>query len=84
MKEMGKISTAWKSGNTNVKVGDGESPENVVERLVPAIKNVCKKYEQFLVVCHSHAIKSFLSFVSGIGLQNIHSLPQKNCGINIH
>ena len=81
--EMKNISGQWKAGNTDVQVGQGESPENVVARFLPAAKVVCKKYSSFLLVSHSHAIKSFLSHVGDLGLSNLHSLPQKNGAVNV-
>ena len=78
--EMKNISPR-KVGNTDVKL-DRES-ENVVARFLPAAKVVCKKYSSFLLVSHSHAIKSFLSHVGDLGLSNLHSLPQKNGAVNV-
>ena len=67
--------------STDVQVGNGESPENVIARFLPAAK-LCQKYSSFLCE-HSHAIKSFSSHVGDLGLSNLHTLPQKNGAINV-
>eukprot|EP00944_MAST-04C_sp_MAST-4C-sp1_P001556 g1556.t1 len=83
LREMKNISDQWKAGSTDVQVGNGESPENVIARFLPAAKSVCQKYSSFLLVSHSHAIKSFLSHVGDLGLSNLHTLPQKNGAVNV-
>ena len=83
LREMKNISGQWKAGSTDVQVGNGESPENVIARFLPAAKSVCQKYSSFLLVSHSHAIKSFLSHVGDLGLSNLHTLPQKNGAVNV-
>jgi broad specificity phosphatase PhoE len=55
----------WKNGNTSMRIRGGESPEDVVKRLEPAIAYILsKKEERNVLICmHGRAIRVLLCHV---------------------
>jgi broad specificity phosphatase PhoE len=55
----------WKSGNTAMRIRGGESPEDVVKRLEPAIEYILSKREEstVLICMHGRAIRILLCHV---------------------
>jgi broad specificity phosphatase PhoE len=48
----------WQKGNTHLKIEGGESPEDVILRMKPAVDHIMSQGEQTMLVCmHGRAIR---------------------------
>merc|ERR1711865_138556 len=83
--QMIQISSSWEAGDVDVLVGGGESPQDVLDRVVSAISKLLRAYRgrTVLIVGHSWVNKALIAAVGGAGLPKIMSVPQRNCALNV-
>lgn len=69
----------WKEGNTALKINGGESPEDVIERLKPAIAHILSQPEQTILICmHGRAIRILLCYLLHLPLKEMDSFEHQN------
>ena len=92
-----EISTAWRAGRVEQRVGaGGESPQEVLQRMNAAVTGALRDLERnpaadggatcrvAVLVAHAHANKVLLAASSPqLGLARLHDVPQRNCAVNI-
>jgi broad specificity phosphatase PhoE len=73
----------WQEGNTSLKIEGGESPEDVVERMRPAIAHIMSQQnERTILVCmHGRAIRILLCYLLNLPLKNMDSFEHQNLGL---
>ena len=62
----------WQVGNTSLKIEGGESPDDVIKRMKPAVDYIMKhEHEKTILICmHGRAIRILLCYPSSRGKQN--------------
>lgn len=74
----------WRSGNTGLKIGGGESPDDVAERQKPVIDKLIKAPEKLILVCmHGRAMKIILSQMLGKPLSEMDDFDHSNLGLYV-
>ncbi len=70
----------WQLGNTALKIEKGESPEDVVLRMKPAIESIMQREgEDTILICmHGRAIRILLCLLLNVPLQNMDSFEHQN------
>lgn len=73
----------WQSGNTAVKIENGESPDEVVARMKPALDYILKQEnEKTVLVCmHGRAIRILICLLMNIPLKNMDLYEHQNLGL---
>lgn len=82
--ELNRLHSAWKSGETGLKIPGGESPEEVLERAEDAIRPLLRKKEggSMIMILHGRLIRILLSVWLGLGLKNMHKIEHQNAAVN--
>lgn len=79
-----KIVKEWRSGNTDVKIGDGESPDDVAERQRPIIEKLIQAPESLILVCmHGRAMKIILSQMLEKPISEMDDFDHSNLGLYV-
>lgn len=70
----------WKSGNTTFALEQGESPEEVLQRVLQRMKLLLKEHQGrgVLFVLHGRLIRILLSHWLGYGLWEMHRVKHQN------
>ncbi len=70
----------WQLGNTSLRIEGGESPEDVVNRMQPAIDHIlAKEDEQTILVCmHGRAIRILLCMLLKYPLKSMDMFEHEN------
>lgn len=74
------ISKEWQSGNLDLQVGGGESPNQVLERQKTVIAEIlAKKHEKNILICmHGRAIRILLCHLLGKKLSEMDTFAHSN------
>ncbi|CAK9069516.1 unnamed protein product [Durusdinium trenchii] len=86
--EMISIAESWRHGKLQERVGgvEGESPQDLIERVLASLGKVLRQNrgQNVLLVCHSWVNKALIAHVTpGLGLQKLLDVPQRNCAVNV-
>ncbi len=73
----------WRVGNTSLKIENGESPEDVVSRMKPALDHILKnENEKTILICmHGRAIRILICMLLNIPLKNMDMYEHQNLGL---
>jgi len=73
----------WQIGNTGVKIENGESPDEVVARMKPALEYILQQeHEKTVLVCmHGRAIRILICMLLNIPLKNMDFYEHQNLGL---
>lgn len=73
----------WRLGNTHLKIGGGESPEDVVRRMKPAVDNIMSREDEktILICMHGRAIRILLCHVLHYPLKSMDMFEHQNLGL---
>lgn len=82
--ELKKISSAWKKGETGLKLPGGESPDEVFKRANESVMNLVETNgdKTLVLVVHGRLIRIILSEWLGLGLNNMDQIAHHNGGVN--
>lgn len=82
--EIHSMHIQWSSGNVDVEVEGGESPQQVFDRAGAKIIDILNNSEEeyFAFVIHGRLIRIILSEFLGKGLKNMHLIKHQNGSIN--
>ena len=74
----------WRSGNTSLKIGGGESPDDVAERQKPVIEKLVNAPESLILVCmHGRAMKIILSQMLNKPISEMDDFEHSNLGLYV-
>ena len=70
----------WQLGNTTLKIEGGESPDDVVKRMKPAIDHImANTHEQTVLICmHGRAIRILLCILLNYPLKSMDMFEHEN------
>ena len=73
----------WRHGNTSMKIEGGESPEDVVKRMKPAVDYIMShQQEKTILVCmHGRAIRILLCYLLHYPLKAMDMFEHQNLGL---
>lgn len=73
----------WKAGNLEASVGEGESPNQVMERQKTAMSHILRQpgERQVLICMHGRAIRILISWLLGHSLSLMDEFPHHNLGL---
>lgn len=73
----------WRLGNTHLKIHGGESPEDVVQRMKPAVDYIMSKPEErnILICMHGRAIRILLCYLLRYPLKSMDLFEHQNLGL---
>jgi broad specificity phosphatase PhoE len=73
----------WKLGNTHLRIPGGESPEDVVKRMKPAVDYIMGKTEEetILICMHGRAIRILLCHLFNYPLRSMDMFEHQNLGL---
>jgi broad specificity phosphatase PhoE len=73
----------WRLGNTHLKIEGGESPEDVVKRMKPAVNHImARPDEKTILVCmHGRAIRILLCYLLNYPLKAMDMFEHQNLGL---
>lgn len=82
--ELDRIHTAWKMGETGLRIPGGESPEEVLERAEEAVHPILKDQNSgtIIMILHGRLIRILLSVWLGLGLKNMYKIEHQNAAVN--
>jgi probable phosphoglycerate mutase len=71
---------AWQRGETHLRIEGGESPEDVVKRLAPAINSILSRtQEEYILVCmHGRAMRILLTMLLRYPLRSMDMFEHSN------
>lgn len=75
----------WRLGNTKLKIEGGESPEDVVFRMKPAVDYIMSKTEErtVLICMHGRAIRILLCHLLHYPLRSMDMFEHQNLGLYV-
>jgi broad specificity phosphatase PhoE len=70
----------WQLGNTSLKIEKGESPDDVVERLIPVMNHIMKEASKktILICMHGRAIRILLCYLLNYPLRSMDMFEHEN------
>ena len=73
----------WRVGNTHLKIQGGESPEDVVRRMAPAVEYIMTREEErtILICMHGRAIRILLCYLLHYPLRSMDMFEHQNLGL---
>lgn len=73
----------WRLGNTHLKIEGGESPEDVVRRMKPAVDYIMSRRDEttILVCMHGRAIRILLCHLLHYPLKSMDMFEHQNLGL---
>ncbi len=77
----------WQEGNTSLSIEKGESPEDVVKRLKPAVDRILEQTEEktVLICMHGRAIRILLCYLLNYPLKSMDMFEHQNlCLYRLH
>lgn len=76
------ITSEWRKGNLNLKIENGESPEDLQKRQLNFIHTVLPSYYGKILICtHGRAMRSLLCILSNISLSNMDKFQHTNLSL---
>ncbi len=78
-----RIVQMWTEGDLHLKIEDGESPIEVMERQMPAMEYILSKEKesQVLICLHGRAMRILLCWLMDEPLTNMDHYGHSNCGL---
>ena len=75
----------WRLGNTGLKIQGGESPDDVVVRMKPAVDYIMSKPEEktILICMHGRAIRILLCYLLHYPLRSMDMFEHQNLGLYV-
>ncbi|HEY9488531.1 MAG TPA: histidine phosphatase family protein, partial [Chryseosolibacter sp.] len=73
----------WRMGKTYLKIEGGESPEDVVNRMKPAVDHIMGKHDErtILICMHGRAIRILLCYLLHYPLKSMDMFEHQNLGL---
>ncbi len=73
----------WQQGNTTLRIEGGESPDDVVRRMQPAIDHILsQEHEKNVLVCmHGRAIRIIMCMLLNYPLKSMDAFEHENLGL---
>jgi probable phosphoglycerate mutase len=73
----------WRLGNTHLKIERGESPEDVVKRMTPAVDYIMSQADEtiILICMHGRAIRILLCHLLNYPLKSMDMFEHQNLGL---
>jgi broad specificity phosphatase PhoE len=73
----------WRLGSTNLKIQGGESPDDVVKRMKPAVDYIMAREEEktILICMHGRAIRILLCYLLNYPLKSMDMFEHQNLGL---
>jgi broad specificity phosphatase PhoE len=69
----------WRKGETNLRIEGGESPDDVVTRMIPAVQHILSQPEKTLLVCmHGRAIRILMCILLNYPLRSMDMFEHEN------
>jgi broad specificity phosphatase PhoE len=70
----------WQHGDTSLRIEGGESPDEVVQRMIPAVKHIMSKEgEQTILICmHGRAMRILLCHLLNYPLKSMDMFEHEN------
>lgn len=69
----------WRKGETYLRIEGGESPEEVVKRMKPAVDHILKQTENTILICmHGRAIRILLCHLLNYPLKSMDMFEHEN------
>ena len=70
----------WREGNTGLRIEGGESPDDVITRLTPAVEHIVSNPEErnILICMHGRAIRILLCHLLRLPLKNMDTFEHEN------
>lgn len=83
--EYKRIVKLWSEGDLQLKIQNGESPIEVMERQKPAIRHILSnKDEEHILICtHGRAMRILLCWLLEQPLSNMDNFHHTNCGLYV-
>jgi broad specificity phosphatase PhoE len=71
----------WRQGDTSLRIEGGESPDDVVKRMKPAVDHIMKQEnEKNILICmHGRAIRILLCYLLNYPLKSMDMFEHENC-----
>lgn len=78
--EYQKIINEWSSGNLDIAIGGGETPNELYQRQTKALNHIMQQTdEELILICmHGRAIRSFLCLLTGTPLSEMEKWEHHN------
>lgn len=75
----------WRLGNTSLKIEGGESPDDVVARMKPAVDHMMSnENEKTILICmHGRAIRILLCYLLNYPLRSMDMFEHQNLGLYV-
>ena len=72
----------WNNGETHLRPTNGESPDDVTERLIPVIEKIKNSEHKNVLICmHGRAIRILLCHLTNTPLKDMDLFPHHNLGL---
>jgi probable phosphoglycerate mutase len=70
----------WQLGNTSIRIDGGESPDDVVKRMKPAVDHIMSKQDErtILICMHGRAIRILLCMLMNYPLKSMDMFEHEN------
>ncbi len=69
----------WREGQTHLRIEGGESPEDVIKRMTPAVNHILHQPEKTILVCmHGRAIRILLCLLLNYPLRSMDMFEHEN------
>ncbi len=69
----------WRKGETHLRIEGGESPEDVVKRMAPAVEHILQQDEKTILICmHGRAIRILLCMLLNYPLRSMDMFEHEN------
>lgn len=81
MKEYFKYMTnEWASGNLDLRIGTGESPNEVMQRQLPVMMEILSRHDEhkILICMHGRAMRILLCHLQGLSLKHMDTFEHAN------
>jgi broad specificity phosphatase PhoE len=71
----------WQLGDTSLRIEGGESPDEVVKRMKPAMDHILSREDEktILICMHGRAIRILLCYLLNYPLKNMDMFEHQNC-----
>ncbi len=75
----------WRLGNTQMKIEGGESPDDVVQRMKPAVDYMMSRTDEhtILICMHGRAIRILLCYLMEYPLRSMDMFEHQNLGLYV-
>lgn len=77
-----KLIGEWKVGNFDARIPEGESAQELSDRLTTFVQHIAQRKEEKILVCtHGRAIRCLVSVLKGLPLQSMEVNAHANTGL---